>query len=490
METPDGTGQVEERGAATVPDGAAAGRPPMGKAGAPASSVAAEASVTAAAVTASSVPSAAGKRGRNMRVETLRVAAIAGIAVFHVFQTWFAAAAVATPADQLDGAARALAMQPAAMWLLGLIALLGAGGNHVFYMISGFYLIPSAARRSHDAGYWRAQGRAWLRRAALIVASVAVCAAVAGVVNLAVPVPGIGGMHWLGLGLEFVWLYLVFVSCAPILGWLFARIPTRVLWTLACMVLIAVYALNAYIAFVSPEGGRGLGDWRKLMSALTYAVSYAFAGLLGMTLRGASQGGAREVGRVPTSHLPGSFPASPVAASGSPMMPSSYRPVRRPVPWSGLLLALIAAVAAVEAWMAWSGARWLLMAMSFKSTSLASFLGATLALVAAAAEPGVRRSRSAGSDGGLRLRLRFRDTWHHLVRTVAAGTLGFYIAQSLLGGVWHDACDAVMTRLLGDGGGLWAAIAFGCVFAVAFMLAVVAVDRVVRQPLMRALHLM
>ena len=470
---------------------------------------------------------ASARSARNMRVEALRVAAIAGISVFHVFQTWFAAAAVATPVDELDGAARVLAEHPGAMWVLGLIALLGAGGNHVFYMISGFYLIPSAARRSRDAGYWRSQGKAWLRRAALIVASVAVCAAVACVVNLAVPVPGIGSAHWLGLGLEFVWLYLVFVSCAPILGWLFARIPIRVLWTLACVVLVAVYALNAYIAFVSPEGGRGLGDWRKLMSALTYAVSYAFAGLLGMTLRGTARGGARESGDAPVglqatglSGVSSEPCVSPTARSAAPSR-------RRPVPWSRLLVVLVVLVAVAEAWMAWSGARWLLMAMSFKSTSLVSFLGATLALIAAAGSPagssvgsvvgcatGSASGPAVGSVTGsavgssaasaatsessavrrsgaavVRSR-RVRDMWHRLVRMVAAGTLGFYIAQSLLGGVWHDVCDAVMTRLLGDGGGLWSAIAFGCLFAVMFLLVVAALDRVIRQPLMRVLRLM
>ena len=476
METPDGIGQVGETGA-----------------------------------------SASVKGARNMRVETLRVAAIAGISVFHVFQTWFASAAVVTPADQLGGVARALAEQPAAMWLLGLIALLGAGGNHVFYMISGFYLIPSAARRSRDAGYWRSQGKAWLRRAALIVASVAVCAAVACVVNLAVPVPGIGNAHWLGLGLEFVWLYLVFVSCAPILGWLFARIPIRVLWVMACAVLVVVYALNAYIAFVSPEGGRGLGDWRKLMSALTYAVSYAFAGLLGMTLRGVGRGCRRVADD--TAQSASLRAASPRASSS--MSVTGVASVsgggvstacRRTVPWSHLLVALVMIVAAAEAWMAWSDARWLLMAMSFKSTSLASFLGATLALVAAAGSSagsvvgcatGSAIGSSAGSvaaavepsavrrsEAAAVRRRRARDMWHRLVRMVAAGTLGFYIVQSLLGGVWHDACDAAMLRLLGDGGGLWPAIAFGCVFAVVFLLVVAALDRVIRQSLMRVLRLM
>lgn len=84
-------------------------------------------------------------RVRDARVEALRLAAIAGIAVFHTFQSWFAAA--------VSGA---WAPGTAALWALGTISLLGAFGNHVFFAVSAYFLIPSAVRASQQQGYWGA----------------------------------------------------------------------------------------------------------------------------------------------------------------------------------------------------------------------------------------------------------------------------------------------------------------------------------------------
>ena len=81
------------------------------------------------------------KKPRNPRIEALRLVAIVAIAVFHTFQPWFAAAADASSELALSfpwlGNTGCLAV-------LGWLNLLGAYGNHVFYLISGYFLLPSA----------------------------------------------------------------------------------------------------------------------------------------------------------------------------------------------------------------------------------------------------------------------------------------------------------------------------------------------------------
>lgn len=381
---------------------------------------------------------------RNMRVEMLRVAAIIGIAVFHTFQPWFTVVAVTTPIDLLPAELQPVAASPAAMWVLGMTALLGACGNHIFYMISGFYLIPSAATKP-----LRAQVAATARRAAIIVLSVLFYVAVCAVINLFTPVAGFGTAGWWGMGLEFVWLYLVFVVVAPAAAWLFARMDARTRHALAALALVAVFALNAYIAFVAPEGGRGLTDWRKLMSAVTYLATFLFAGILGMDVR---------AGRAPSPRF-----------------------------WRRALVVVVAVTAALEVAFAVTGARGLLMAMSFKSTSLVSFLAAWFALMTAATGGDARRDAGrADGDGPARPRPAVR-----FAAALASGILGFYIAQSLMNGLWHDACTSFMTSLAAHGGaGVAGAIVFGVAFSAAFVLVVTVVDRFTRQPLLRVMRLL
>lgn len=432
---------------------------------------------------------------RNMRVEMLRVAAIVGIAVFHTFQPWFTVVASTTPIDQLPEGLQPVAANPAAMWILGMTALLGACGNHIFYMISGFYLIPSAAGRSLRAdsaedvngmgsangengacdaenrrtatGYWRGQCAATARRAAIIILSVLFYVIVCAVINMVVPVPRFGAIGWWGMGLEFVWLYLVFVAVSPFAGWAFARMDARLLRAFAAVALTVVFALNAYIAFVAPEGGRGLTDWRKLMSAVTYLASFLFAGILGMRVRAAAR--TRDEAR-----------------RGATMSPRF---------WRRALVAVIIVTAILEAVFAGTLVRGLLMAMSFKSTSLASFLAAWFALMTAASGDGTTAARTAGATGPRGgTRGDGPAACPRIVRfagTVASGILGFYIAQSLLNGLWHDECTAFMTSIAMHGG--WhvaAAIAFGIVFSMLFVLVVTMVDRFTRQPLLRAMRLL
>ena len=101
-----------------------------------------------------------GARPRNPRIEALRLVAILGIAVFHTFQPWFDA--------MVDGTWDA---SPALRATLGLVSLLGAYGNHVFFLISGYFLVPRAVRSAREREPWRAQARAIAHRALPILAN-------------------------------------------------------------------------------------------------------------------------------------------------------------------------------------------------------------------------------------------------------------------------------------------------------------------------------
>ena len=211
-------------------------------------------------------------RPRNLSIEALRLVAIAGIAIFHTFQPWFAAAT--------DGTWQAGAPALAA---LGCVSLLGAYGNNVFFLVSGFFLVPRAARAAGEPGYWGRQMRALGRRALVIGASVALYAAIALAVSAwVVPLDGVslGQAGWLLGGLEFIWVYLACVAAVPVIGWTWQRVrrPRAVVAALVA----AVFAVNAYIAFISPGSEvRGLLEWRKLMSAVTYLVAFLAGGALG-----------------------------------------------------------------------------------------------------------------------------------------------------------------------------------------------------------------
>lgn len=79
------------------------------------------------------------KASRNTSIEALRLIAVAGIAIFHTFQWTFQAVCTGLPEYA------PLAVFPYS-GALGFINLLGCWANEVFFMISGYFLIPSAVR--------------------------------------------------------------------------------------------------------------------------------------------------------------------------------------------------------------------------------------------------------------------------------------------------------------------------------------------------------
>ncbi|HJA27976.1 MAG TPA: acyltransferase [Candidatus Olsenella pullicola] len=362
---------------------------------------------------------------RNPRIEVLRLVAIAGIAVFHTFQTWFDAAT--------DGSWQA---SPPALFALGLISLLGAYGNHVFFLISGYFLVPRAAAAARAPGYWADQARRTVRRALPILASVLLYALLALAVSTwLVPMErvSLAKTQWLVGGLQFIWVYLVVVAATPIIGWVWARVRRP---RAAVAVLVAlIFAVNAYIAFVSPGGEeRGLLEWRKLMSAVSYLVAFLTGGALS--------------GRV--------------------------------VPHARALLGTCVAVALVtEGAAGLSGNTALLAALSFKSTSLVSFALAVFSLAVA----------SGRSEGGRNVAQEDEKITRPacLVCELTPSILGFCVAQSLFGSIWHPLVDDLCTAALASGEA--ALLVAGVAASLVLLVCVLALDRLVRIPLLRLLHL-
>ena len=361
---------------------------------------------------------------RDPRIEALRLVAIAGVAIFHTFQTWFAAAT--------DGS---WATGPVTLTALGCISLLGAYGNHVFFLISGLFLVPRAARTSRENGYWRAQVHRTARRALVVLASVALYAAFALLVSTFVtPLDGVSlhESNWLVGGLEFIWVYLVLVAATPVMGWVWARV--RRPHVLVGVLVTIVLAINLYIAFVSPGGEeRGLLEWRKLMSAVSYLTAFLVGGMLG------------------------------------------ERRCSHPARW--LAVCVIASVA-LEETAAALGARDLMVALSFKSTSPLSFALAVASVrLATDARTDTPVPASRGSDGRASA----------LVCRITPSILGFYIAQSLFSPLWRPAVEALTQAAAPTGGA--ALLATGVAASLTLLAALLAVDQVMRLPLLRRLGL-
>lgn len=383
-------------------------------------------------------------RPRNIRIEALRLVAICAIAIFHSFQPVFASvtAHMTDPALAVDGVGAALVQVPVAAGLLGAINLLGAYGNCVFFAISGFFLIPSAARASRADGHVRSQARRTARRAATIGVSVGLYAIIALIVSRwIVSLPGIapGEFGWLVGGLEFIWVYLATMLVTPLIGWIWERCRAR-LGAVAAIVVI-VYAVNAYIAFISPgDEVRGLLEWRKLMSAVSYLVAYLAGGAL-----------ADLFGKRP-GHL------------GT---------------WRRGLLGVCAVSLVGEVALACAGRADLMVATSFKSTSVVSFALAWLSLAVCAHPDALRIDPDRASA--------------RLVARAASCILGFYIAQSMFQTLWRGPVDAAMMVAAAVSSSAPLASALILIAGILASLAVVAVflliDSTLRRPLLRALHL-
>ncbi len=212
------------------------------------------------------------KANRNTSIEALRLVAVAGIAIFHTFQWTFQAVCTGLPeyvplaAFPYSGA-------------LGFINLLGCWANEVFFMISGYFLIPSAVRALQNGSSAQDLTLKSLGRLKKIVLPTLFYCAVCLLVSMYVyPLPEIS-LHeigWLTLGIEFIWVYAASVLLVPVIASIRQRIGSikaRLSKRSSCSQHLESIATSR-----RRQTKRRIVLWRKLMSAVTYLVAFIAAG--------------------------------------------------------------------------------------------------------------------------------------------------------------------------------------------------------------------
>lgn len=154
------------------------------------------------------------KASRNTSFEALRLVAVAGIAIFHTFQWTFQAVCTGLPEYA------PLAVFPYS-GALGFINLLGCWANEVFFMISGYFLIPSAVRALQNGSSAPGLARkSFSRLKKIFLPALFYCAACLFVSMYVYPLPEIS-LHeigWLTLGIEFIWVYAASVLLVPVIA--------------------------------------------------------------------------------------------------------------------------------------------------------------------------------------------------------------------------------------------------------------------------------
>lgn len=332
------------------------------------------------------------KASRNTSIEALRLVAVVGIAIFHTFQWTFQAVCTGAPEYA------PLAAFPYS-GVLGCINLLGCWAKEVFFMISGYFLIPSAVRALQNGSSVRDLRRKSLARLKKIVfPTLFYCAACLLVSMFIYPLPEIS-LHeigWLTLGIEFIWVYAASVLLVPVIVLARRQIGSKRAPFVVALLVLATFGINCYIAATANEAA-SIVLWRKLMSAVTYLVAFIAAGEMRFALEHCNKASAAQKSKF-------------------------------------VLIGLIAATVALELLLSASnqyGALWML---SYKSTSALSFVLAT-ASVAAAAFHQPRNEASAADKA---------------ISSLAAGTLGFYAVQSFTCNVWRPVFDnAIYTMAAG-----------------------------------------
>lgn len=332
------------------------------------------------------------KASRNTSIEALRLVAVVGIAIFHTFQWTFQAVCTGVPEYAT------LAAFPYS-GALGCINLLGCWANEVFFMISGYFLIPSAVRALQNGSSVHDLTRKSLARLKKIVfPTLFYCAACLLVSMYIYPLPEIS-LHeigWLTLGIEFIWVYAASVLFVPVIVLARRKIGSKRAPFVVVLLVLVTFGINYYIAATATEAG-GIVLWRKLMSAVTYLVAFIAAGEMRFALEHCNKTSAAQKSKL-------------------------------------VLIGLIAATVTLELLSSASnqyGALWML---SYKSTSALSFILAAASVATAALHQPRRKATAADKT----------------ITSLAAGTLGFYAVQSFTCNVWRPIFDdAIYTMAAG-----------------------------------------
>ncbi|ATP53742.1 hypothetical protein CSV91_03855 [Collinsella aerofaciens] len=360
------------------------------------------------------------KAARNISIEALRLVAVAGIAVFHTFQWTFQATCAGLPEYA------PLAAFPYS-GVLGFINLLGCWANEVFFMISGYFLIASAARAWDGGATWKSQMQRTAQRLGKVVMPTAFYCLVALAWSTVVsPIPDVAldTHYWYTLGLEFIWVYAATVFMAPWFGLAKSRLPQKSYTTTVIAVGILAFVVNGYLAAMSATSGGEFSWLQKLMSAATYVVAFLIGGLL------------RDVTGAMDSEKAGALGTRSLAA-------------------------VLAIATILEGALSFTDNLTAMTTLSYKSTSLISFaLAAAFLLFAATRRSVSGNPRTAG-----------------VIVTLSTATLGFYVMQSLTSSLWRPVFNTLLANILVSQNSPAAiCIITGTVISIVFALSLLIID--------------
>lgn len=370
------------------------------------------------------------KAARNIPTEALRLVAVAGIAVFRTFQWTFQAVCVG-----------AVEYAPLAMFpysgVLGFINLLGCWANEVFFMISGYFLIASAARAWDGGATWKSQMQRTAQRLGKVIMPTAFYCLVALAWSTVVsPIPDVtlNTHYWYTLGLEFIWVYAATVCMAPLFGLAKSRLSKRSFTAAVIIVGILAFVANGYLAAMSSTNGGEFSWLQKIMSAATYVAAFLTGGLLSDVTDSMDSSRARSLGK-------------------------------------RSLIAVLAITIILEGTLSFTGNLAAMATLSYKSTSLISFaLAAASLLFAATRHSTSSKPRVAG-----------------VIVTLSAATLGFYVMQSLTSSLWRPIFNTMLANILvAQSNPASICIASGTAISIVFALALLVVDAA-RSRLVRSL---
>lgn len=360
------------------------------------------------------------KAARNISIEALRLVAVAGIAIFHTFQWVFQAVC----ADMPEYAP--LAAFPYS-GVLGFINLLGCWANEVFFMISGYFLIASAARAWNDGTTWASQIQRTVQRLdKVVLPTVFYCLAALAWSTVISPIPDVSlaTHYWYTLGLEFIWVYAATVCMAPLFGLAKGQLSQKSYAATVIAVGILAFVANGYLAAMSSANGGEFSWLQKIMSAVTYVIAFLIGGLLRDITDGMNSGRARALG-------------------------------------SRSLIAVLAIAIVLEGTLSFTGNLAAMATLSYKSTSLISLaLAATSLLFVATRHSTSSNPRVAG-----------------VIVTLSAATLGFYVMQSLTSSLWRPIFNAILANILvAQSNPASMCIATGTAVSIVFALVLLVVD--------------
>ena len=360
------------------------------------------------------------KAARNISIEALRLIAVAGIAIFHTFQWTFQAVCAGLPEYA------PLAVFPYS-GALGFINLLGCWANEVFFMISGYFLITSAAHAWSDGATWTSQLQRTTQRLCKVILPTAFYCLMALAWSTAVsPIPDVSfhTHYWYTLGLEFIWVYAVTVCMAPLFGLTKNRLSRKSYTAAVVAVGIFVFIVNGYLATQCSASSAEFSWLQKIMSAVTYVVAFLMGGLLRDYTESTSQLKARAVAKC------------------------------------SLTAALIIAIG-LEATLSVTGNLAAMAVFSYKSTSIVSFALAGASLLFAATRDNKSSNPRAANS----------------IVTLSAATLGFYVMQSLTSSLWRPVFNTMLANILVSQNNSAPACALvGIAISIAFALLLLLID--------------